>query len=194
MNEAQATEQSTADGQFRHATVLFLDLSGYSELVARMRGDLEAVDRMSDMLEQVAHRIISKHRGIVNEVRGDGVVALFGLPGHGEFDVRDAVDAALELHRTVQQPVGQWRAGRHGLAETAFGDTFRPGAGRRATRDNRLYRVTGDAMIVAARLSDAATPGEVVVSASSLDGVGEFFETQPRDGTSIFRPSVQSRR
>lgn len=185
MNEAQATEQSTADGQFRHATVLFLDLSGYSELVARMRGDLEAVDRMSDMLEQVAHRIISKHRGIVNEVRGDGVVALFGLPGHGEFDVRDAVDAALELHRTVHSLSDNGALGGMGSLQLHSGIHSGLVLVRRATRDNRLYRVTGDAMIVASRLSDAAAPGEVVVSASSLAGVGEFFETQPRDGLDI---------
>jgi class 3 adenylate cyclase/tetratricopeptide (TPR) repeat protein len=185
MNEAQRAQQSTADGQFRHATVLFLDLSGYSELVARMRGDLEAVDRMSDMLEQVAHRIVSKHRGIVNEVRGDGVVALFGLPGHGEFDVRDAVDAALELHRTVQQLSDSGALGGMGSLMLHSGIHSGLVLVRRATRDNRLYRVTGDAMIVAARLSDAATPGEVVVSASSLEGVGEFFETRPREHLDI---------
>lgn len=185
MNEVRAAEQSTADGQFRHATVLFLDLSGYSELVARMRGDLEAVDRMSDMLEQVAHRVISKHRGIVNEVRGDGVVALFGLPGHGEFDVRDAVDAALELHRTVQSLSDNGALGGMGSLQLHSGIHAGLVLVRRATRDNRLYRVTGDAMIVASRLSDAAAPGEIVVSASSLDGVRAFFETHSREALDI---------
>jgi len=180
MNEARTAELSVADGQFRHATVLFLDLSGYTELVARMRGDLEAVDRMSDMLEQVAHRIISKHRGIVNEVRGDGVVALFGLPGHGEFDVRDAIDAALELHRTVQSLSDSGALGGMGSLQLHSGIHSGLVLVRRATRDNRLYRVTGDAMIVASRLSDAAAPGEVVVSATSLQGVRAFFETHDR--------------
>lgn len=185
MNEARAAELAVADGQFRHATVLFLDLSGYSELVARMRGDLEAVDRMSDLLEQVAHRIISKHRGIVNEVRGDGVVALFGLPGHGEFDVRDAVDAALELHRTVQSLSDSGALGGMGSLQLHSGIHAGLVLVRRATRDNRLYRVTGDAMIVAARLSDAAVPGEIVVSASSLEGARAFFETHERDSLDI---------
>jgi class 3 adenylate cyclase len=185
MSEARTAELSVADGQFRHATVLFLDLSGYTELVARMRGDLEAVDRMSDMLEQVAHRIVSKHRGIVNEVRGDGVVALFGLPGHGEFDVRDAIDAALELHRTVQSLSDSGALGGMGPLQMHSGIHSGLVLVRRATRDNRLYRVTGDAMIVASRLSDAAAPGEIVVSASSLEGVREFFATREREHLDI---------
>ena len=185
MSEAGTAGQSATDGQFRHATVLFLDVSGYSELVARMRGDLEAVDRMSDLLEQTAHATVSKHRGIINEVRGDGVVALFGLPGHGEFDVRDAIDAAVELHRAVLHLSDHERLGEVGALKLHSGIHSGLVLVRRATRDNRLYRVTGDAMIVAARLSDAASPGEIVVSAGSLRGAHAYFETRARSRLEI---------
>ncbi|MGE0859441.1 MAG: AAA family ATPase [Gammaproteobacteria bacterium] len=180
MNEGRTSGSSGADGQFRHATVLFLDLVGYSEMPTRLDGDLEALDRISEALEQVAHVVVSRYHGLVNEVRGDGVVALFGLPGVGEGDARDAIDAALDAHRAMQAlalddalglgvPLALHSGVHSGLVLL-----------RRATRDHRIFRVTGDATIVAARLSDAAAAGEILVSAEALSGSEAFFEVARR--------------
>ena len=104
MSEAYATASKAMGGgqHHRHATVLFSDLTGYTTLVAGLRDRLAVVARITNLLEQVAQRVLTKHRGIVNEVRGDGVVGVFGLPSNDEFDVRDAIEAALELHSTMR--------------------------------------------------------------------------------------------
>jgi class 3 adenylate cyclase/tetratricopeptide (TPR) repeat protein len=176
MSEVTAGPQNPSDGQFRHATVLFADLSGYTGVVARLRGQLELVERLGESLDGIAYRVIPRHRGIVNEVRGDGIVALFGLSGADEFDVRDAVDAALELHHLVRAESAEWGVG--GALDLHSGIHAGLVLVRRGTRDQRLYRVSGDPMIVAARLSEHAKAGEVIASATSLQGVREFYRTR----------------
>ena len=89
-------EPNESDGRYRRATVLFADLSGYKAMlasVASLPSNFDATQRVVRALENIAYNVVSRRHGILNEVRGDGIVALFGLrePGRAEFDVCDAV-------------------------------------------------------------------------------------------------------
>ena len=66
------------DGQRRHASIVFSDLSGYTALNERL--DPEEVELIMGRVKDAATRIVGSHGGIINQFIGDEVVALFGIP------------------------------------------------------------------------------------------------------------------
>lgn len=159
----------------RYITVLFSDLSESTRIAAVMEAEIYA--DLFALLRQAAEEVIAKHGGMIVQLLGDGVVAIFGYPATREDDGRRAVEAALELHEQVraiplEQPLA-WRSslGMHsgihaGLVLVERGDDAR---GRVA--------LVGDPPNIAARLSDEAEDGEILVSAETLGPEVHFFQT-----------------
>ena len=129
------------------ATVLFVDLVGSTELVAAR--DPEVVRRrVNSFFEHVSH-CIATHGGIVEKFAGDAVMAAFGIPQAHEDDAERAVRAAAAILESV-----------HGLGlEARIGVE----AGEVVADDSDSTFATGEAVNVAARLQQAAQPGEILV-------------------------------
>ena len=94
-----ATVAANDEGERRHATVMFSDLSGYTALNEAL--DPEEVEAVMSRIKADATAVVERHGGTVNQFVGDEVMALFGVPLAHRDDARSAVSAALELHRTV---------------------------------------------------------------------------------------------
>ena len=172
-----ATVAANDEGERRHATVMFSDLSGYTALNEAL--DPEEVEAVMSRIKADATAVVERHGGTVNQFVGDEVMALFGVPLAHRDDARSAVSAALELHRTVD----------------AFVATLVPAVARTLTMHTGIntglvvtrrsdaragdYALTGDAVNTAARLRGLAEPGEVVVSAATWRQVSDFFEADP---------------
>jgi predicted ATPase/class 3 adenylate cyclase len=129
------------------ATVLFVDLVGSTELVAGR--DPEVVRRrVNSFFEHVSH-CIATHGGIVEKFAGDAVMAAFGIPQAHEDDAERAVRAADAILDSV-----------HGLGlEARIGVE----AGEVVADDSDSTFATGPAVNLAARLQQAAGPGEILV-------------------------------
>jgi class 3 adenylate cyclase/tetratricopeptide (TPR) repeat protein len=129
------------------ATVLFVDLVGSTEFVAA--SDPEIVRRrVNSFFEQVSH-CIATHGGIVEKFAGDAVMAAFGIPQAHEDDAERAVRAAAAVLESV-----------HGLGlEARLGVE----AGEVVADDSDSTFATGEAVNVAARLQQAAAPGEILI-------------------------------
>ena len=129
------------------ATVLFVDLVGSTELVAAR--DPEVVRRrVNSFFEHVSH-CIATHGGIVEKFAGDSVMAAFGIPQAHEDDAERALRAASAILDSV-----------HGLGlEARLGVE----AGEVVADDAESTFATGEAVNVAARLQQAAQPGEILV-------------------------------
>ena len=129
------------------ATVLFVDLVGSTELVAGR--DPEVVRRrVNSFFEHVSH-CIATHGGIVEKFAGDAVMAAFGIPQAHEDDAERAVRAAWAIMDSV-----------HGLGlEARIGVE----AGEVVADDSDSTFATGEAVNVAARLQQAAGPGEILI-------------------------------
>jgi class 3 adenylate cyclase/tetratricopeptide (TPR) repeat protein len=129
------------------ATVLFVDLVGSTELVAAR--DPEIVRRrVNSFFEQVSH-CIARHGGIVEKFAGDAVMAAFGIPQSHEDDAERAVRAAAAILESV-----------HGLElEARIGVE----AGEVVADESDSTFATGEAVNVAARLQQAAAPGEILI-------------------------------
>jgi class 3 adenylate cyclase/tetratricopeptide (TPR) repeat protein len=129
------------------ATVLFVDLVGSTASLAGR--DPEVVRRrVNAFFEQVSH-CIATHGGIVEKFAGDAVMAAFGIPQAHEDDAERAVRAALAIMDSV-----------HGLGlEARIG--VETGEVVADERDSTF--ATGEAVNVAARLQQAAQPGEILI-------------------------------
>jgi len=96
---AAVAKPAAEEGERRHATVMFSDLSGYTALNEAM--DPEEVEAIMSRIKAEATALIARHGGTVNQFVGDEIMALFGLPLARRDDPRRAVAAGLELHRVV---------------------------------------------------------------------------------------------
>src|ERR671932_2604566 len=127
-------------------TVVFADLVGSTALGERTDPELlrELMARYHDELRT----ILERHGATVEKFVGDAAMAVFGIPQAHEDDALRAVRAAWEIRDAV---------GRLGLEARTGVTTGEVVAGRGETL------VTGDAVNLAARLEQAARPGEVLI-------------------------------
>src|SRR4029450_11486675 len=93
------TSRSALEGERKQVTVLFADLKGSMELLAD-RDPEEARQLLDPVLERLM-AAVRRYEGTVNQVMGDGIMALFGAPvAHEDHAVR-ACYAALHMQETV---------------------------------------------------------------------------------------------
>jgi class 3 adenylate cyclase len=144
-------------------TIVFADVSGSTALGERL--DPEALRRVMERYFDEMAAVIARHGGTVEKFIGDAVMAVFGVPRLHEDDPLRAVRAAAEMREALralsadfERDHGVSLAARVGVntGEVVAGD---PTAGQRL--------VTGDAVNVAARLEQAASPGEILLGDST---------------------------
>ncbi|MGZ4390240.1 MAG: AAA family ATPase, partial [Gaiellaceae bacterium] len=142
-------------------TVLFCDLSGSTELGDRT--DPEALRATMRSYYDEVRTILERHGGTVEKFVGDAVMAVFGVPVAHEDDALRAVRAAWEMRAAVPALGLAARIGVNtGEVVAGDGDTL----------------VTGDAVNVAARLEQAAAPGDVLIGAQTRRLVRDAVECE----------------
>ncbi len=172
---AQLASDGVAEqGERRHATVMFSDLTGYTALNEAF--DPEEVEAIMSRIKREAVAVIERHGGRVNQFVGDEVMAMFGIPVARRDDARRAIRAALELHHIVDgiaQGVSE-RLGRVLSMHTGLHTGLV--IARRSDSRSGDFTLTGDTVNTAARLRGLAEPGQVVVSPQTWQQVAEHFE------------------
>src|SRR5215831_15387965 len=177
LREKILTSRSALEGERKQVTILFADLKGSMELLADR--DPEDARRLLDpvltrMIEAVHH-----YEGTVNQVMGDGIMALFGAPlAHEDHAVR-ACYAALtmqtamrEYTETVRRAHGIEMRIRVGLNS---GEVVVRAIGNDLHMD---YSAVGQTTHLAARMEQLATPGTIRLSAATLRLVEGLVQVQ----------------
>ena len=88
-----------AEGERKHVTVLFSDLTGYTTMSEKL--DPEEVKEITSRIFSDISKIIGKYDGFIEKYAGDAVMAIFGVPKAHEDDPIRAVKAAREIHEVV---------------------------------------------------------------------------------------------
>jgi class 3 adenylate cyclase len=89
-----------SEGERKHVTVLFSDLTGYTAMSERL--DPEEVKEITTRFFGEITKIIDKYEGFVEKFVGDAVMAVFGVPKAHEDDPIRAIRSASEIHRVVK--------------------------------------------------------------------------------------------
>uniref|UniRef100_UPI0025BC3536 adenylate/guanylate cyclase domain-containing protein n=2 Tax=Ignavibacterium TaxID=795750 RepID=UPI0025BC3536 len=87
--------------RIRFACIMFLDIRNFS-LFAENKSPEEIIEYQNKVFAPLIE-IVNKHKGIVTQIMGDGFMAIFGAPIEHENDCQLAVDAAIEIHKTIRE-------------------------------------------------------------------------------------------
>jgi class 3 adenylate cyclase len=153
-------------------TVLFCDVTGSTALGERI--DPESLRRVLARYFETAKTIVERHGGTVEKFIGDAVMAAFGVPAVHEDDALRAVRAADELRAGLDELNDELEQSYGTRLELRMG--LNTGEVVTGTEE-RL--ATGDAVNVAARLEQAAVPGEVLLGEETLRLVRAVVDTEP---------------
>src|SRR5215813_10369614 len=161
------TSKSALEGERKQLTVLFADMKGSMELLADR--DPEEARKLLDPVLEHMMEAVHRYEGTVNQVMGDGIMALFGAPlTHEDHAVR-ACYAALRMQESVNRHAEQtWRA--HGLeVQIRVGLNSGGVVVRSIGSDLRMdYTAVGHTTHLAARMEQLATPGSIRLTPDTL--------------------------
>jgi class 3 adenylate cyclase len=162
----------------RIVTVLFADLSGYTQLTERMDPE-EVQELIAECLTRLSD-CISRWGGHVDKFIGDCVMAIFGAPVAYENEAERAVRAALDMHASLED-WGETHAegpdGHEYQPELRIGINTGPVVmGLFQGGGARNYTAVGDTVNVAARLERQCQPGRILVDATTYQQTRHLFE------------------
>ena len=167
-------------------TVVFADVTGSTALGERL--DPEALRRVMERYFDRMAAVIEAHGGTVEKFIGDAVMAVFGVPRLHEDDALRAVRAAAEMRAALGQLNEELERGHGvGLAARIGVNTGEVVSGD-ASAGQRL--VTGDAVNVAARLEQAAAPGQILLGEPTQRLVKDAVEVEPVEALELKGKSV----
>jgi predicted ATPase/class 3 adenylate cyclase len=151
------------------ATVLFVDLVGSTELVSG--ADPEVVRRrVTRFFDDVTH-CVTTHGGIVEKFAGDAVLAGFGVAQAHEDDAERAIRAGLGILEAIERLGLQARVGIE--------------SGEVVVDSTESTFATGEAVNLAARLQQAADPGEILIGPGAHSLAGGQIETETVDPVDV---------
>jgi class 3 adenylate cyclase len=155
--------------------VLFSDLSGSTELGERL--DPESLSQVMARYYDTMRAVVRHHGGTVEKFAGDAVMAVFGIPAAHEDDALRAVRAAAGMHAALGAlNEGLWNEWRVRLELHTGVNTGEVVAGDPGLSSSL---VVGDAVNLAARLEQAAGPGEILLGRGTWSLVRDAVEVEP---------------
>jgi class 3 adenylate cyclase/tetratricopeptide (TPR) repeat protein len=172
------TSKAALEGERKQVTVLFADLKGSMELLAD-RDPEEARQLLDPVLERMM-AAVHRYEGTVNQVMGDGIMALFGAPlGHEDHAVR-ACYAALRMQELVQLYAEETRR-THGVnVQIRVGLNSGEVVVRAIGSDLHMdYTAVGQTTHLAARMEQFASPGSILLTPSTLELVEGYVAVKP---------------
>jgi class 3 adenylate cyclase/tetratricopeptide (TPR) repeat protein len=161
------TSRSALEGERKQVTVLFADLKGSMELLAE-RDPEEARQLLDPVLERMM-AAVHRYEGTVNQVMGDGIMALFGAPlAHEDHAVR-ACYAALAMQAAIRAYAEDVRRAHGITVQMRLGLNSGEVVVRAIGNDLHMdYSAIGQTTHLAARMEQLATPGSILLTAATL--------------------------
>ena len=168
------TSRTALEGERKLVTVLFADVQGSLELF----GGRDPEEALA-LLDPALHRMmdaVHQYEGTVNQVLGDGIMALFGAPLAHEDHALRASYAALKMQEAIREYADQLLP-RHGITMQIrvglnAGEVVVRGIGNDLAMD---YTAVGQTTHLAARMEQLASPGKVLAAETVARLAGEFL-------------------
>jgi class 3 adenylate cyclase len=155
------TSKSVFEGERKQVTVLFADLKGSMELLA----DRDPEEAVLERMMEAVHR----YEGTVNQVMGDGIMALFGAPlAHEDHAVR-ACYAALRMQESAKRYADEAFRSHGARIEIRVGLNSGEVVVRAIGSDLHMdYTAVGHTTHLAARMEQVARPGTILLTPDTL--------------------------
>lgn len=161
LTEKIITQRDRIEGERKHVTVMFCDMEGFTRLVERL-GPETSYDIM-DQIYEILIREVNDFEGTVNEMTGDGIMALFGAPIALEEAPQRALWSALSIHRQL----AKFNSQKKGIGPIRMRIGIHSGPVVVGTLGNDLrvdFKAVGDTVNLASRMEGMAEPGATYVT------------------------------
>src|SRR5213593_1028469 len=165
------------EGERKQVTVLFADLKGSMELLAGR--DPEEARRILDPVLERMMEAVHRYEGTVNQVMGDGIMALFGAPvAHEDHGVR-ACYAALGMQDAMRRYSEEVRRTQGIEVQIRVGLNSGEVVVRAIGSDLHMdYTAVGQTTHLAARMEQSANPGSILLTASTMNLVEGYVDVR----------------
>jgi class 3 adenylate cyclase/tetratricopeptide (TPR) repeat protein len=181
--EVTVPAEIVAEGERKHVTVLFSDLTGYTAMSEKL--DPEEVKDITSRIFGEISKIVAGYDGFVEKYAGDAVMAIFGVPLAHEDDPVRAIKAAREIHQLVDaiSPEVEGKIGQSLSIHTGIN------TGLVVTGEVDMQRgthgIAGDTINLASRLSDMAKPGEILADVDTCNQAEGHFTCEYMETASV---------
>jgi class 3 adenylate cyclase len=165
LTEKILAQRDRIEGERKQVTVMFCDMEGFTRLSERL-GPEEAYDIMDQVYEILIHKV-RYYEGTVNEMTGDGVMALFGAPIALEDASQRAIRSSYSIHREMVNLSERIKQERGDIPPIRMRIGIHTGPVVVGTLGNDLrveFKAVGDTVNLASRMEQLAEPGATYVT------------------------------
>ncbi|MEJ2099245.1 MAG: adenylate/guanylate cyclase domain-containing protein [Desulfobacterales bacterium] len=182
LTEKILSQKDKIEGEQRQVTVMFCDMEGFAMMVEKL-GSEQSYSLMDQVYEILIHKVHDLE-GTVNEMTGDGIMALFGAPIALEDAPQRALSSALSIHREIDK--FNDRHEKIGPIRMRIGIHTGPVVVGTLGNDLRVdFKAVGDTVNLASRMEKLAEPGSTYVSEDTFKLTDGLFEFESKGKKSI---------
>jgi class 3 adenylate cyclase/tetratricopeptide (TPR) repeat protein len=176
VTEKILAQRGRIEGERKHITVLFCDLVGFTPMVEKL-GYEDTYSLMDQVYEILIHKV-HEYGGTVNEMTGDGVMALFGAPIALEDAPQRAIRSAISIHKAITSFSNQMKGKGDDAPSLKMRIGINTGHVVVGTLGNDLrveFKAVGDTVNLASRMEGLAEPGATYVTKDTFKITEGFF-------------------
>jgi class 3 adenylate cyclase/tetratricopeptide (TPR) repeat protein len=167
LTEKILASRAALEGERKQVTVLFADIKGSTELIEGL--DPEEARKLLDPALQAMMEAVHRYEGTVNQVLGDGIMALFGAPLAHEDHALRACYAALAMQAAIRLAAEAVRRAHGVEVQIRVGLNSGEVVVRAIGNDLHMdYSAVGQTTHLAARMEQLAPPGSIRLTAETL--------------------------
>ena len=204
LTEKILSQRDRIEGEHKQVTVMFCDMEGFTPLTEEL-GSEKAYNILDQVFEILIHRV-HDYDGTVNEMTGDGIMALFGAPIALEDAPQRAIRSALAVHREMAKFNDRLRHDREGIPSLKMRVGINTGPVVVGTIGNDLrveFTAVGDTVNLASRMEGLAEPGTIYVTEETykvteglfrFEALGEKEVKGKKNPVKVFRVIAPSTR
>jgi class 3 adenylate cyclase len=166
-------QRGKIEGERKQVTVMFCDMEGFTPLVEKL-GSENAYSVMDEIYEILIHKV-HDFEGTVNEMTGDGIMALFGAP----IALEDAPQRALRSALAIHSEIAKFNGHREAIDPIKMRIGVHTGPVVVGTLGNNLrveFKAVGDTVNLASRMEGLAKPGTTFVTEDTFNLTRGLFQ------------------
>ena len=176
LTEKILSQRDRIEGERKQVTVMFCDMEGFTQLAEEI-GSEEAYTIMDKVYEILIHKV-HDFEGTVNEMTGDGIMALFGAPIALEEAPQRAIRSAMAIHREMARFSDKIKEETRGIPALKMRVGIHTGLVVLGTLGNDLrveFKAVGETVNLASRMEGLAEPGVTYVTQDTYKLTEGFF-------------------
>jgi class 3 adenylate cyclase/tetratricopeptide (TPR) repeat protein len=204
LTEKILSQRDRIEGERKQVTVMFCDMEGFTPL-SELLGIEEAYAIMDQVYEILIHKV-HDYEGTVNEMTGDGIMALFGAPIALEDASQRAIRSSLAIHREMAKFSDQLKQEKKDVPSVKMRIGIHTGPVVVGTVGNDLrveFKAVGNTVNLASRMEGQAQPGTTYITEDTFklteglfhfEGLGQRVLKGKEEPINIYRVIAPSTR